>query len=51
MSPVYYAGYTRIFIYIIVIMAVGVINGVATVVYKKKYVATGRVPVEGQSQG
>ena len=45
------AGYTRIFIYIIVIMAVGVINGVATVVYKKKYVATGRVPVEGQSQG
>lgn len=41
------AGYTRIFIYIIIIMAVGVINGVATVIYKKKYVATGRVPVEG----
>ena len=37
------AGYTRIFIYIIAIMVVGVINGVATVVYKKKYVATGLV--------
>ena len=29
------AGYTRIFIYIIAIMVVGVINGVATVVYKR----------------
>ena len=44
------AGYTRIFIYIIAIMVVGVINGVATVVYKKKYVATGLVPVEGGTE-
>lgn len=41
------AGYTRIFIYIIIIMTIGVVNGIATVIYKKKYVATGRVPVEG----
>lgn len=44
------AGYTRIFIYIIAIMVVGVINGVATVVYKKKYVAAGLVPVEGGTE-
>lgn len=44
------AGYTRIFIYIIIIMAVGVINGAATVAYKKKYVASGRVPVEGGAE-
>ena len=44
------AGSTRIFIYIIAIMVVGVINGVATVVYKKKYVATGLVPVEGGTE-
>lgn len=45
------AGYTRIFVYIIIIMAVGVVNGIATVVYKKKYVASGRVPVEGGTKG
>ena len=44
------AGSTRIFIYIIAIMVVGVINGVATVVYKKKYVAAGLVPVEGGTE-
>lgn len=41
------AGYTRIFIYIIIIMAIGVINGIVTCIYKKKYVLTGRVPIEG----
>ena len=32
------------------ITVVGVINGVATVVYKKKYVAAGLVPVEGGTE-
>lgn len=45
------AGYTRIFIYIIIIMLIGVVNGIATAFYKKKYVVTGRVPVEGGSEG
>lgn len=44
------AGYTRIFIYIIIIMAVGVLNGIATIIYKKKFVASGRVPVEGGTE-
>ena len=35
---------------IFIIMVVGVINGVATVVYKKKYVAAGLVPVEGGTE-
>ena len=32
-------------------MLIGVVNGIATAFYKKKYVVTGRVPVEGGSEG
>ena len=32
-------------------MLIGVVNGIATAFYKKEYVVTGRVPVEGGSEG
>lgn len=41
------AGYTRIFIYTICMMVLGVVNSIVIHFYKKKYVETGRVEIEG----